>query len=115
MSESAEKFETWAIVEVMGFKKYAGHVSEQIIGSTSLLRVDVPQVSDDHPAFCKLIGVGSIYAITPCDEATARKVARVLSSENPLPVYIPNEQLRITSGTAERPPYDDDVDRSLPF
>lgn len=69
---SGEKFESWAIVEVMGHKRFAGHVTEQAFGSASMLRIDVPEI-DDVPAFTKLIGIGSIYAITPCTEDTARQ------------------------------------------
>jgi predicted negative regulator of RcsB-dependent stress response len=72
MTENGEKFDTWAIVEAMGFKKLAGHVTEQAVGGASFIRVDVPASGDDCPAFCKLIGAGSIYMITPCDEETAR-------------------------------------------
>lgn len=69
------KFESWAIVEVMGHKRFAGHVTEQAFGSASMLRIDVPEI-DGVPAFSKLIGIGSIYAITPCTEQTAREAQK---------------------------------------
>ena len=71
-------FETWAIVEVMGHRQFAGFVSEQAIGGASFVRVDVPAVDADGeqlPAFTKLLGAGSIYAISPCTEETARAFA----------------------------------------
>lgn len=68
------QFESWAVVEVMGHRKFAGFVSEQAIGGASFVRVDVPAVGD-LPAFTKLLGGGSIYAITPCTEETARAFA----------------------------------------
>lgn len=98
--DTAEKFDAWAIVEAMGFKKLAGHVTEQAIAGASLIRVDVPEVvvgDRTYPAYSKLIGAGSIYMITPTDEETARKAAKVLAQGNdPIPVYIPPEpkQLR---------------------
>jgi len=64
-------FECWAIVEVMGHRQFAGFVSEQAIGGSSFVRVDVPAVDADGeqlPAFTKLLGAGSIYAISPCTE-----------------------------------------------
>ncbi len=67
-------FECWAIVEVMGHRQFAGFVSEQAIGGSSFVRVDVPAVDADGeqlPAFTKLLGAGSIYAISPCTEETA--------------------------------------------
>lgn len=78
MSET-EKFEEWAIVEVMGHRAFAGRVTEQAIGGASFIRVDVPQVAE-RQAFTKLLGAGSIYCITPCDEETAKRAAETLRS-----------------------------------
>ena len=77
MSET-NTFETWAIVEVMGHRQFAGLVSEQAIGGASFVRVDVPKTENDgevFPAFTKLFGASSIYAISPCTEETARAFA----------------------------------------
>lgn len=75
-----EKVEFWAIVEVMGHVTYAGRVSQYTAFGAALVRVEVPEIvlSDGSmvPAFEKLLGVGSIYAITPCTEAAAREAAR---------------------------------------
>lgn len=71
-------FESWAIVEVMGHRQFAGWVTEQALGGASFVRVDVPAVQadgEDLPAFTKLLGAGSIYAISPCTEETARAFA----------------------------------------
>ena len=87
MSHVEEKFNSWAIVEVMGHSRYAGFVTEQAIGGCSFVRVDVPEVAaslaasgdynlEGRPAFTKLLGNGSIFAITPCTESTAREAAR---------------------------------------
>lgn len=78
MTGEAKTFESWAIVEVMGHRQFAGFVSEQAIGGASFVRVDVPAVDIDGeqlPAFTKLLGAGSIYAISPCTEETARAFA----------------------------------------
>jgi len=40
-----------------------------------MIQVDVPEC-DGRAAFTKLFGVGSIYAITPCTEETARAAAQ---------------------------------------
>lgn len=66
---------TWCVVEVMGHNQYAGLVTEQVVAGTAFIRVDVPEIGD-QPAFSKLLGGGSIYAITPCSEAVAREAAR---------------------------------------
>lgn len=72
-----EKFEAWAIVEIMGHQRLAGRVSEQVIGGTAFVRVDVPAVCGLQP-FTKLLGSGAIYAITIVDEETARASAAQL-------------------------------------
>jgi hypothetical protein len=84
MSEEP-KFETWAIVEIMGHSRYAGYLSEQAVGGCSFVRVDVPEIvaSNDHdarPAFTKLFGQASVFCITPCTEATAREAAKSFRS-----------------------------------
>jgi hypothetical protein len=82
-------FSGWAIVEVMGHRRLAGYVSEQPIAGAALVRVDVPATDGDAPdvyggdprgtpGYTQMIGVQSIYALTPCDEATACKAARQL-------------------------------------
>lgn len=76
MSEDT-KFETWAVIEVMGHKRYAGFVTEQTVAGAAFVRVDVPEC-EDLPAFTKLLGAGSIYAITPCTEETAKAFAAKL-------------------------------------
>lgn len=110
MTETSKDFDAWAIVEAMGFKKFAGHVTTQELAGASFIRVDVPetQIGDAvSPAYSKLIGAGSIYMITPTDEATARKAAAVLSRQDtPLPVYIPPEQKQIPATVGADDEYD---------
>jgi hypothetical protein len=99
--DEGQKLDTWGVVEVMGHKKYAGKLSEFVVGGTSFVRVDVPAVEGAHAQFCKLIGPGSVYCITPTDEATARKVVFALSGyAEILPVYIPAEPKRIPAAVA---------------
>lgn len=66
-----KKFDQWAIVEIMGHQRYAGRVTEQAVGGTSFVRVDVPGTSEREP-FTKLFGSSAIYAITVVDEETAK-------------------------------------------
>ena len=69
------KFDSWAIVEVMGHSRFASRVTEQAIGGASFVRVDV-SAAEGKPAFTKLLGAGSIFAITPCTEQTAREAVK---------------------------------------
>lgn len=84
MSETPEKFETWGLVEVMGHQRYAGLITEQTVGGAAFVRVDVPAF-EDRPAFTKLLGSGSIFAITPTTEQVARGIAQRL--QNP-PIHV---------------------------
>jgi hypothetical protein len=95
------KFEGWCVVEVMGHNSYAGFASEVVVAGGSFLRVDVPEV-EGRPAFTKILGTASIFAITPCDEAVARKAARYQQPaiQLALPAPVPRQ----------RDMYDEDFD-----
>lgn len=80
-------FETWAIVELMGHQALAGHVSEQQLAGTTMLRVDVPE-TDGHPAFTRLVGAAAIYALTPVSESVARLAVATIRAR-PFTVYVP--------------------------
>lgn len=87
-----EKFETWAIVELFGHNKIAGKVSEQTIGGSSLVRVDVPD-TEASPAFTKLLNVSAIYAINPVTEEVAVGYASRLQSK-PIETWDAREVLK---------------------
>ncbi len=89
-----EGFVGWAIVELFGHKRLAGHVSSQVVAGGSLVRIDVPETpADTRPvtqAYTKLVGVAAIYGITPVTEDVARRAAREIERWNdPLPVQLP--------------------------
>jgi len=123
MPEQSQSFNTWAIVEVMGHKRFAGYVTEQTFGVATLIRVDVPETQQPErrswqgvraarttAAYSKLIGVGSIYCITPCTEEVARRVAAVIEADNdPIPVAIPEDR-RLPAPTGVGAAAEDDAD-----
>lgn len=80
-----EKFEAWALIEVMGHSRYAGYVTEQAVGGCNFVRVDVPAF-EGYPAFTKLLGQSSIFAITPVTEQIARGMAQQFRNK-PVTVY----------------------------
>lgn len=82
---SVAGFDEWAIVDVMGHQRYVGKVSEQVIAGQGFVRVDVPK-TDKVQAWTKLIGTGSIYAITPVSEEIAKAMANRNQSE-PIAAY----------------------------
>lgn len=67
-------FDSWAVIELMGHQRIAGRVTEAEIGGGRLLRVDVP-ATETKQALTKYFGTVAVYAITPCDEETARLAA----------------------------------------
>ena len=82
---TVSKFEQWCVVEIMGHKKFAGFVTEQAIGGSSFVRIDVPELTLPNgttlAAFTKLFGAGSIYCLSPCTEETAKAFAQQMRSE----------------------------------
>lgn len=82
---TVEKFEQWCVVEIMGHKRFAGLVTEQSVGGTSFVRIDIPEVTTTGgqklPAFTKLFGAASIYCLSPCTEETARAFAASIRAE----------------------------------
>ncbi len=106
MTITVEKFEQWCVVEIMGHKKFAGFVTEQSLGGSSFVRIDVPEITLANgtklPSFTKLFGAGSIYCLSPCTEETAKAFAAKLRSE----AFALYEAPRLTARQAEEPDED---------
>lgn len=105
MSDETKSFDEWANVEVMGHRRFAGRVTEQVVAGCGFVRIDVPAVDERLP-FTKLIGTASIYAITPVSEGVARELARRYC-ERPVEVYAPTVNARLA--------FDDDDDDDIPY
>lgn len=108
-----EGFVGWAVVELFGHKRMAGHVSSQAVAGGSMVRIDVPETPADMrpmtPAYTKLVGVAAVYGITPVSEEIARRAAREIERWNdPLPVQLP--ALAAPVGTEIDPNFVDDED-----
>jgi hypothetical protein len=82
---ASQKADFWAIVELFGHQRIAGHVTEASIGGCQFVRVDIP-ASGEKPAFTRLLGHGAIYAVNIVSEAVARAAASSLRVE-PVSVY----------------------------
>jgi len=95
----SEKFEQWAILELFGHQRTAGLVTEQTIGGTSFVRVDVPAV-DGKQGFTKLYGQGAIYAITFVDEETGRAAAKQITPR-PIDAFSARQMLEISDDRAD--------------
>lgn len=92
----------FAIVEIMGHRRYGARVSEvQKFGAT-FLRADVLT----EPPFTQYVPPGSIFALTTCSEEQARKACRYtdapqeLRPERALPARAESRE-QIDDGTDE--------------
>lgn len=75
-----EKFEVHAIIELFGHTRIAGKVTEQSIGGSTFIRVDVPE-NAQQPAFTRMLNPSAIYAINPVTEEVATAMASRIQSK----------------------------------
>jgi len=80
MSDQAEKFESWALVEIMGRQRIVGRVSEAVIAGAGMLRVDVPE-QDGKPGFTRFYSPSSVYCISPVAEQVALELLKSCRNE----------------------------------
>lgn len=66
-----EKFDLWCVVELFGHSRIAGRCTEQNVAGTNMLRVDVPDTSN-QPGFTRFLSSGAIYAINPVSEEVGK-------------------------------------------
>ena len=92
MSEHAEL--GWCIVELMGHRRLGGVVTEQEIGGTSFLRIDVPAMTGTLAT--QFVAPQAVYCLTPTTEDMARAVAQ-------LSVVAPVKRWELLSGPTEHP------------
>lgn len=76
-----------AIVELMGHQTIAGHVLTSVLGSTVMLRVDVP-ARGEHLGFTRYYGMSAIYSLTLVSEEVMLAALDELSPR-PVTVYMP--------------------------
>lgn len=83
--QTKDTFDQWCILEIFGHERIAGRVTEQRIGGSSFVRVDVPGLNGAD-GFTRLYGEKAIYSITPVSEDIARRAAAKMQVE-PVNVY----------------------------
>jgi hypothetical protein len=89
MSESQTDIEGWAILDLFGHNKIAGYVTTAIVGTSGMLRVDVPAV-DAMPPYTRFYGPGAIYSLTLVTEEIARAALKAIRPAA-VTVYIPRQ------------------------
>lgn len=99
-------YEGPAIVELMGHRRIAGHVSEACQYGASMLRVDIPS----EPPMTQFYGGSSIYALTPTTPEIVEAMAKRISTTPPVSRY----ELQLPEkSTAAAVPSEEDPD--LPY
>jgi hypothetical protein len=73
MSDETAGWAGWAIVELMGHRRLAGHITEETIAGAAFLRLDIPC----DPPITQLYAPASVYCITPTTEDIARRTANL--------------------------------------
>ena len=77
MTDDKETFDEWAVLELMGHRRLAGHVSEVTLAGGTFLRIDVPNDDNNSETLAtQFYSPAAVYCITPTTEDTARAVAR---------------------------------------
>lgn len=99
---SDDKFEGWAILELMGHRRLGGFVTETEMAGAGVLRIDVPGEGDEVYA-TQFYSPGSMYCLTPTTEEAARAVA---VRNRPEPVH----QWELPSSMSEVAPIEADPD-----
>jgi hypothetical protein len=111
MTDTAQPFAEWAIVEMMGHRRLAGLVQEVQLAGAGFLRLDIPAAGDD-PGRTQYLSPGSVYALHPVDEATARQAAAAWRPAPvqrwELPAAVGDEREAVSVGHHE--PYGDGFD-----
>lgn len=80
---TAEVFDDWAILELMGHRRLAGRVTEVSQFGTAMCRIDIPMANG--AMLTQYYGGPSIYCLTPTTEEIARAVA---AANQPQPVHL---------------------------
>ena len=60
-----EKFDLWCVVELFGHSRIAGRCTEQNVAGTNMLRVDVPDTSN-QPGFTRFLSSGGHIRYKSC-------------------------------------------------
>jgi len=92
--EQSEKngFDQWAIIDLFGHQRIAGHITEAQIAGQGFIRVDVPG-PDGETLWSRFLNPSAVYGISPVSMEVALKSAAMFSEP---PVH-PWELKQLTS------------------
>ncbi len=75
-----QKLELFAIVELFGHQQIAGAVTEQTVGSSTFVRITVPETKA-QPTFDRLVNPSAIYAINPVTQEVMQLMAEKINQK----------------------------------
>ncbi|MGO6998990.1 hypothetical protein [Rhizobium leguminosarum] len=81
---ASEGFESWAVVELMGYRVRPGLAKEVELAGGKMLRVDIP-VSDGE-VVTEFYGASAIYSVRPATEEVCRDMAYRRDGVDPRPI-----------------------------
>lgn len=112
------KLDLFALVELFGHNRIAGRVTEQTVGSSTFVRIDVPDTTE-QPKFTRFVNPSAIYAINPVSEDVANGLAESIKAK-PINIWDAEEVLKrinerrkelAEARSDDGPDYDDNEDR----
>ncbi len=105
----------FAVVEIMGHRRLAGRISDALVAGAPMLRIDVPDAKTKDLT-THFFAPHALYAIHPCTEDTARRVASLYRPE-PVAEWDLQLLLTATAGVPVAPldGEDPDLEREPPF
>lgn len=80
--------EFWGVVEVMGHRRLAGWVSEEVRFGVTMLRVDVPM--ENGPAVTQYYHPNSLFSVTPTTTEVVKRLNTRVTAETPYQLTMGN-------------------------
>jgi len=75
MPETKDKFEGWGILELMGHRRLAGKLSEQVIAGGNFIRIDIPGEKLGQLT-TQFYSPNAVYCISPTSQEVAQSVSK---------------------------------------
>lgn len=82
-THAAGAFREWALLELMGHRRFAGLVQDVEVFGRRLVRLDIPS----EPPVTQFYGADAVYCVTPVGEETARAFAKNAIRPQPISRY----------------------------
>ena len=111
-----EKLELFAIVDLFGHQRIAGKVTEHNMGSSTFIRIDVPETRL-QPSFTRFVNPSAVYAINPVTEEVMKEMAASIQNKpiEAWDIQKMQEKLRLLQAGRQGQPMSEEQEEELPF